>query len=307
MVQTDLASGSDDVANAIAIQADGKILVAGTSLAAGIPLSSFPATLPYSSVIVRYNPDGTLDTTFNGGMVSNNFGDLGGAGFSEINSIALQTDGRIVVAGSKFTSGNEEFALARYNPDGTLDYTFGTQFSLGPFSFGTGEVLTDFKFVSGSRFASANSLAIQSDGRIVAAGSFRGGAGHFGFALARYDADGTLDPDFQGDGKVVTSDPCVSVNGMAIQPDGKIVAAGQGGSSSSAFQLARYNPDGSLDSGFGIGGIVDTQFPSSTGYKPTAKLSWREIPGRQKAASILAWRVITPTGSWTKASALMDW
>ncbi len=177
-VRTDLVSGSNDEANCIAIQSDGRILVAGSSQLAG-------ATY-VSSAIVRYNADGTLDTTFDGGMVFNNFADVGGAGDAEIKSIALQPDGEIVAAGDFFrrlTTRDREFALARYNPDGTLDTTFGTQFSIGPFTIGTGEVLTDFSFSSGTHDAGANSVAIQSDGRIVAAGFALGTSG---FALARY-------------------------------------------------------------------------------------------------------------------------
>jgi uncharacterized delta-60 repeat protein len=267
-VRTDLTTGSDDLANCIGLQADGKILVAGRSQLSGATYAS--------SVIVRYNTDGTLDTTFNGGIVFDNFADIAPPGDVEIKGIALQADGEIVVAGDYFrrlTTLDREFASARYNPDGTLDTTFGTQISIGPFTIGTGEVLTDFNFSSGTHDSEANSVAIQSDGRIVAAGFAFASSGPGGFALARYYADGTLDPDFQGGGKVVTSLPPsfapligAVANSMAIQSDGKIVAAGTGSGPGgfSKFLLARYNLDGSLDAGFGIGGLVNTQFPSST-------------------------------------------
>jgi uncharacterized delta-60 repeat protein len=248
---------NQDIANSVAVQVDGKILVAGTGAMPG------PTTGNSFFAIVRYNPDGSLDTTFNGGRVLTTFADIGGAGNSEINSIAIQPDGRIVAAGYFITTstGQRQFALARYNADGTLDTTFGTQFSLGPFSFGTGEVLTDFNLRIGSRSASANSVAIQSDGRIVAAGYANDSSGNQVFALARYFSDGTLDPDFQGTGKVETAVPTfvnVEAHGVAIQADGRIVATGGEG----RFVLARYNLDGTLDGTFGLGGLVVTQFPA---------------------------------------------
>src|SRR5260370_6463515 len=125
-----------NVVTSIAVQGDGKILVAGSS-------GTYPSSLS-SFTIVRYNPDGTLDATFNSGIVLTNFGDIGGAGISGINSIALQPDGKIVAAGffSPTPMTSTEFALARYNPDGTLDTTFGIEFSLGPFSSGNRETLT---------------------------------------------------------------------------------------------------------------------------------------------------------------------
>src|SRR6266536_6144139 len=124
---------------------------------------------------------------------------------------------------------------------GALDPTFG----IG------GEVTTDF---GGSD--SAQAVAIQSDGKILAAGL--SGAGDF--ALARYNADGSLDPSFGSGGKVTTDFGGFDLAlGVALQSDGKIVAAGQGGSSFD-FALARYNADGSLDTSFGSGGKVTTDF-----------------------------------------------
>jgi uncharacterized delta-60 repeat protein len=257
---------NQDIANSVAVQVDGKILVAGSGRMAGFPTgNSF-------FDIVRYNADGSLDTTFNSGRVLTTFSDVGGAGNSEIESITLQPDGKIVAAGYfENSTGNSQFALARYNPDGTLDTTFGTQYSIGPFSFGTGEVLTDFNYGKiATRKAEASSVAIESDGRIVAAGRAYDRTGNFQFALARYYADGTLDPDFQGSGKVETAIPFASTifsqaTSLAIQVDGKIVAAGWGGNGVEAsFVLARYNLDGTVDGSFGLGGLVQTQFPSST-------------------------------------------
>ncbi|MGH2978058.1 MAG: hypothetical protein ACRDLQ_00285, partial [Solirubrobacterales bacterium] len=121
--------------------------------------------------------------------------------------------------------------------DGELDPTFD----------GEGKVLTDF----GARDV-VRSIAIQDDGKIVAAGT--GGAPNPDFALARYNPDGSLDPSFDGDGRVVTDffDSSDQALGVAIQADGKIVAAGAttAGTTPRDFALARYNPDGSLDPSF---------------------------------------------------------
>ncbi len=137
-------------------------------------------------------------------------------------------------------------------PDGSLDPTFSTD----------GKVTTDFA----GGFDEAFAVALQPDGKIVAAGGAVVGSSPFDFALTRYNPDGSLDPTFGTDGKATTdfggTDEALA---MALQPDGKIVAAGQAFTGSSPdfavdFAVARYNPDGSLDSTFGTGGKVTTDF-----------------------------------------------
>ena len=154
-------------------------------------------------------------------------------------AVAVQTNGKIIVAGVSF-GPNPKFALARYRKDGRLNAGFG----------GDGRVTTDF--TEGGDGASA--LAIQADRKIVAAGYSGGG----GFALARYNTDGTLDPSFGQDGKVTTDfTEEAFANAVAIQADGKILVAG--GTYDDGFQslaLARYNTDGTLDPTFGKGGKV---------------------------------------------------
>ncbi len=195
-----------------------------------LALALVTAVLPGAAVAAP----GDLDPSFgSSGKVTTDFG-----GSDAASAVAIQTDGRIVAAGR---SGSGDFALARYNVDGSLDPTFGS----------SGMVMTDF---GGSDAASA--VAIQPDGRIVTAG--RSGSGDF--ALARYNADGSLDPSFGSGGKVTTDFGGFDLAlGVALQSDGKIVAAGQGGSSFD-FALARYNADGSLDTSFGSGGKVTTDF-----------------------------------------------
>ena len=225
--------GNQDFANAVAIQPDGKIVVAG---------ASYFGTVGTHFGLARYNRDGSLDTSFdvNGRIMTDMY-----FGF---HALALQRDGKIVVAGSRFTpnplgSGAiGRFALARYNQDGSLDTSFGMD----------GNVGTEFPGFSASAYA----LAIQADNKLVVAGSIGPGPGDF--ALARYNSNGSLDLTFGTDGRVATdfSGQDDVAYAVAVQADGKILAAGGGGVFESGLRLARYNPDGSLDSTFGADGKV---------------------------------------------------
>src|SRR5262249_55313112 len=129
---------------------------------------------------------------------------------------------------------------------------------------GDGKVITDF----GSSYDNGFAVALQADGKIVAAGvSYQGvplfGGTGFDFALARYNSDGSLDTTFDGDGKVTTPfGPNDGALAVATKTDGKIVSAGssyQSGTSND-FAVVRYKSDGSLDTGFGAGGMVTTDF-----------------------------------------------
>ncbi|HET6771374.1 MAG TPA: delta-60 repeat domain-containing protein [Actinomycetota bacterium] len=241
-VTTDFA-GNPDNAFAVALQGDGKIVAAGETLVSG--------TTDFA--LARYNTDGSLDTTFGGdGKVTTDFA----AGGDSASAVAIQGDGKIVAAGFAIVSGNNDFALARYNTDGSLDTTFGGDL---PFPVpGDGKVTTDF---AGSQDL-AHGVAIRADGKIVAAGQARV-SGSDDFALARYNTDGSLDTTFGGDGKVTTDFAGGSdlAHGVAIQADGKIVAAGEALVSGTLdFALARYNTDGSLDTTFDGDGKVTTDF-----------------------------------------------
>src|SRR5262245_10342522 len=224
-----------DFAYAMALQPDGKIVLAGDVGCCG-PRRRFG--------VVRYNADGSLDTSFGGdGSVTTDIS----AYPDDALAMALQPDGKIVVAGGAgFGKPNERFVLVRYGTDGSLDAGFG----------GDGVVLTNLTPKPDVAFG----IAVQPDGRIVAAGGARLGPGNPVWGLARYDADGSLDTSFDGDGKVLTDftrgdDDAYSV---AVQPDGRIVAAGQAGSFNTRFALARYHPDGSLDTDFGGDGRITT-------------------------------------------------
>jgi len=233
-------------ANALAIQPDGKILVVGQRWNRGSEASQF--------VLERYEPDGLPDTSIvgEGGGVVTAFSKPAGA-----DAVVLLPDGRFVVAGWTGTYFHDRFALARYEPNGSLDTTFGTG----------GIVTTAF----GSQTDDGvQALALQPDGKILAVGTTATGSKNE-FALARYNAGGTLDPTFGTGGLVTTliGPLCEcdlpyggAANAVALQPDGKIVVAGEelNGGARGAFALARYRPDGSLDTGFGTGGTVTTSF-----------------------------------------------
>jgi uncharacterized delta-60 repeat protein len=226
---TTTVGNSTSEAFAVALQADGKFVAAGYANNA----------LNRDFALVRYELNGALDTTFGtGGKVTT---DIGGAD-NEILAVAIQTDGKIVAAGYSSNGADDDFTLARYNANGTLDSSFGTG----------GIVRTNFN----NSFDYSEAILIQPDGKIVAAGySFNGS--FFDFALARYNADGTPDTTFDGDGMLTTDftggdDLAFS---LALQTDGKLVAAGVTGTD---FGLARYNPNGSLDATFDEDGKVST-------------------------------------------------
>lgn len=242
-------SGADAVANGVAIQPDGKIVVAGSAE----PTSGFY----FDFAIARYDTNGCLDTTFGGGTGTELIDFKQGNAFA--NSVLIQPDGKIVVGGSALNSnGDSDFALARLGTDGTPDNSFGP--------FGNGTTLTDFQgATAGHANDGINGLALQSDGKIVAAGgAYMGATRGTDFALARYGTDGLLDSSFGSGGEVTTDfagagGASDSANAVLLDPAGGIIAGGnsccQHGND---FALARYNPDGSLDPGFGTGGLTIT-------------------------------------------------
>ena len=182
---------------------------------------------------------GTLDPTFSGnGKVSFSFAPRGAAG---IRDIAVQSDGKLVAVGRR----GRNFAVLRFMPDGSLDTTFG----------GDGKVTTWFP----NAFGFAEAVAIQADGKILAAGTMSGRHDGGRFAFARYLPNGHLDPTFGGgDGKVRQQfsrhfDAC---NAVAIQTNGKIVAAGESSRHTfgSSFAVMRLNVTGKLDKSFNADG-----------------------------------------------------
>ena len=225
-----------DIGFDVAIQpADLKVVVAGTVGGAGGRLAA-----------IRYNGDGSLDMTFSSdGQALINFT----RGFDTAFDVAIQpTDQRIVAAGTSGGRGGRTFAVARFNTDGTLDASFDAD----------GRVTTDF----GPGIDHVDGVAIQSsNGAIVAGGHTEVGGGRF--ALARYNANGTLDRSFNTDGKATTNFTRRSDGGLGVvlQPsDGKIVIGGFAAGGGGRFALARYTPEGALDTGFSSDGKVMVNF-----------------------------------------------
>jgi len=228
--------GGDDFAFAVAVQGDGKVLVAGRARTSSTTGNDF--------ALLRFNPDGTPDSTFGaGGLVTT---DLGSTSDSA-NAIVIQPDGKILLAGeTRRSSTLSDFALMRYNPDGTLDTSFGTG--------GSGKVITDFSLGTDQ----AKSVALAADGRIVVAG-FATVSGRTRVALARYTSAGVLDTSFGSGGKVSTLfiPGTARANSIALLSDGSILVAGNVLDFSTSAQdwvAMRYSVNGVLDSGFGAGG-----------------------------------------------------
>jgi uncharacterized delta-60 repeat protein len=197
--------------------------------------------------LARYNADGSLDTSFGtNGKVTTDFSGTDDASYGSI----LQAEGKMILVGYTVDgSGYIDMAMARYNPDGSLDATFGTG----------GKVVTDFFGLDDGAIA----VAVQTDGKILAAGGTVNG-GSYDFAVVRYNTDGSLDANFGIGGKVVTDFAGTddSSSSIFVQADGRIIVGGSTGygAPTSDFALVRYNSDGSLDSGFGTGGKVTTDF-----------------------------------------------
>lgn len=214
------------MAYSVAVQTDGKILAAGYATA--------PIFSDYT--LVRYNSDGSLDTSFgNGGKASTFVG-----AWSSAHDMVIQADGRIVLGGSAHNTGaRQNFTLTRYNTDGTLDTTYGNN----------GVVITTF-----DRHNNLTGLVLQTDGRVVASGTVYNGQ-DIDIALARYNVDGSLDATFGNSGRVVTDlgTRIDLAESIALQADGSILVGGS--TMTGAGALVRYHADGQLDANFGTGGI----------------------------------------------------
>lgn len=237
---------STDTAYAVAVQPDGKIVMAGTC--------SGPSNSDFC--LVRLTPDGSLDSTFDGPGGSGNGKFLLpiGSGDDQAFKLALQPDGKIVLAGSCSNGANTDFCVARLNFDGSFDASF-----VGPGGGANGRFL--LPITAGNE--EARGLALQPDGKIVMVG-YCVGVGGPAFCLARLNADGSLDDGFDGpggggNGRFLLT---VGVNNdyglaAAIQIDGKIVVAGYC-HISSIFQLcvARLNANGTYDASFAAAGKV---------------------------------------------------
>lgn len=243
VVTMNVGTAQRDTAYAIAVQPDGKIVIAGSAS----NFVSAPSTLVPSNdfALVRLNADGSRDPAFGtDGAVTTNFGN----GVDIAYAVAVQLDGKIVAAGTSTNGSNNDFTLARYNPDGTLDQTFGSG----------GRVRTDF-FAGDDMITS---MALQTDGKIVVAG-YALKSTVADFASARYTPDGSLDNGFNGNGKVTLDidDGYDVALGIRLQTDGKIVLGGQANiRSTPEMALVRLGPDGRTDESFGEKGKARIAF-----------------------------------------------
>lgn len=249
-VTTDFAD-SFDWGYAVVLQPDGKIVVGGVTDASG----------SRDFALARYNPDGSPDPAFgNAGLV---IGGLRPLSADIVYGLALQPDGKILAGGVSFPDRvvlrpNGDFMLARYEASGAPDPTFGV----------AGVVTTDFDNES---WDEARALALQPDGSVVLGGSTTTGGGSGALVgadqlgLARYTGQGFLDRTFGDGGKVVIDGGSMveAFRGLALNPDGTIVAAGSvDGEHGGDMLLARFDRYGGLDSAFGHGGMTVTDFGS---------------------------------------------
>ncbi len=227
----DLSFGTtQDRATSVALQTDGKILVGGTS---GNTTQFF--------TMARLNPDGSLDPGFgNGGKVQTPFS--GNESF--VQTIAVQPDGKIVAGGYTVNFPNgKDFAIVRYNTDGSIDTDFGDNGKVITTISNNGDFITE--------------LIIELDGRITA-GGYKSSENYPYMCMVRYNVDGSIDASFGIDGIVINDDDNSRNCSIARQADGKYLMAGC--PSGFYFLVIRYNSDGTKDSSFGVGGVVDLSY-----------------------------------------------
>ena len=243
----------DDVGRAVGVQKDGKIVIAGYT-------GNSNATTSMDFALVRYAKDGSLDSTFgSAGKVTTDFTNAArGVSLDKAYAMAIQSDGKIVAVGS--AAGDVDFAVARYNTDGSLDTSFASGGKYTTYSLNS----PTYYFSGGS----ATGVALQADGKIVVVGYIYNSPQHlssnqYDFVVMRFNTSGTLDSSFGSGGvKVVAVGPGYDFDyarAVAIQSDGKIVIAGSSGpfgGGTDKLALVRLTSAGALDTGFGSGGKV---------------------------------------------------
>ncbi len=260
---TAIAAESSAFGNSVAAQRDGKIVVAGyAEVGRGDQFA-----------LVRYNSDGSLDTSLNGsGKVTTAVG----TGTCKSEGVASQDDGKNVVAGYSFNAAGQcSFTVLRYDADGSLDTSFGD----------AGKVTTSV----GGKNDSAQSVTMQSDGKIVVAGNSFIDSNNSDFAVVRYNANGTLDPSFNKNGKA-TADFGAHDHGhsVAVHGDGRIVVAGYTTTETKEeCALACFKANGSLDTSFNGTGKVTTNFGGDGNAEGQSVAV--QIDGKIIVVALVAW------------------
>ncbi|WP_061290041.1 M10 family metallopeptidase C-terminal domain-containing protein [Azotobacter vinelandii] len=243
---------SNDQGRSLAVQPDGKILVAGYSYNPGSNNNDFS--------VIRLNADGTLDTDF--GSDGKAIFDLGRGDY--VYSMAIQPDGKILVTGRSDNGSDDNFGVIRLNADGALDTGFGSD----------GKAIFELGYSNDQ----GRSLTVLPDGKILMAGSsydYSENSTYFDFSVIRLNADGTLDTSFGIDGEAtadISGDTDLGYS-LIVQPDGKILVAGRSYTFNhdTEFSVARLNADGSLDTGFGSDGKAS--FDPGQGYAQVNSLT----------------------------------
>lgn len=271
-VLTDFATATSEETSALALQSDGRVVVAGRARVGG----------RWQLALARYHTDGSLDRSFDGdGKVLT---DVPATPDEEAQAVAIQGDGKVVVAGFGGEGGGGRFVLARYNRNGSLDRTFGAG----------GIVVTD---LPGATHERAAALVVAFDGRITVAGQ-AAVSGRVRIALARYLPSGPLDRTFGSAGIVltdVTASNGVAVRGLVLDRRGRAITAGhahipQGSTETRKFLLARHTLSGAIDTSFGSGGIVLTDFATSSSEEAAAIVLAVDGPGPSDDRIVLAGR-----------------
>ncbi|MCY4448404.1 MAG: cadherin-like beta sandwich domain-containing protein, partial [Chloroflexi bacterium] len=279
--------GSDDVAYAMAVQPDGKIVLAGR--ASNGTNNDF--------ALARYTAAGDLDTTFSDdGKVLTDFNSANDLAVA----VAIQPDGKIVVAGRARNGSRDEFALVRYNADGTPDTGFGTG----------GKVTTPVGDASTGVGDSINAMELQANGKIIVAG-YAKSSGAIVFALARYHVNGTLDTGFDagGTGKALTGighrdDRAYA---LALQPDGKMVAVGPSyDGAHNDFAVARYLGEEPVSTDATLLGLSLSASADGSTFDRAARLKPAFAPGTTAYTAFVQDDVthvqVTPTANDARAT-----
>lgn len=241
----------DDLAAAIALQPDGRAVLAGQCKVEG-SINVFCA--------LRYNHDGTLDTSFGSG------GTLTSSVSGSVSAVAVQADGKLVFAGEcSGSNGNSHFCALRYHANGSIDVNFGA----------AGKATSTI----GSSGSFSTALALQADGKLLLAGQCLGPTSNSASCLLRYDANGAIDVTFGAGGLVVNDQNSIFyTNALVLQPDGRVTLAGTCFGNTPDFCAQRYNANGTLDTTFGtagkattaVGGVDD--YATAIALQPDAKL-----------------------------------